>query len=723
MVQFDDLFSSYRGGAVSTVKREEKDEDTVRYDSTFADVTQLLTPWGEPGEVFKTSQSGASKLKLKLRGNLGAPSLVLRRTVPVKGRHTELGGNRLELHSEILRTCFQECAKNITSIPLHGDPIIIPEPYSELYFCRDQISKAIEDAASEEIKNEVELLKIFEREYMSKSLTAVEASVKEGLINIENLWALFKPGTLVLLQNRKVANSPMDWCATVQSFEWEKPSDQRNSRSWVLAVTSTDFNGTQFGTAEHVFSFATFTGSREICSLPAIPLSLLPESDLIQQNLLKRGRVYEKLCRESARSGHRGHGSHKQYDGPMWSIQEDLQERRFPSSALQDARLKSNFYASPSYQEHTRIIVDPGGLFLEIPRYRPVFVVIGGLPRERPEKQQSWFDMERERNLKEATVAMDHSISDDRPLEEEELITLPPRIFGFSLDSKEWCYTMIDNISNINWNDNAYEGLQMEPRQKDMVRRLVDIHEASTVTFNDFIPGKGRGLVFLLHGPPGCGKTMTAESVSASLHRALYCISPSDLIRKKVYQEFNVEEKLTTIFRRVARWEAILLFDEADAFLKARSNSSDDRERIILTSALLRLLEYQAGITFLTTNRVVDFDAAFYSRVHITLHYKELEAHQRRFIWENLSLQMDHELLPQDFDRLSRIPLNGRSIKNVLRVASLQMQARGRSSGGSKAGFKLGLQDVKDVLRYSVGDPDNRELAEQVQLFYGDDSV
>ena len=35
----------------------------------------------------------------------------------------------------------------------------------------------------------------------------------------------------------------------------------------------------------------------------------------------------------------------------------------------------------------------------------------------------------------------------------------------------------------------------------------------------------------------------------------------------------------------------------------------------------LRLLEYYKGVMFLTTNRVSAFDAAFQSRIHLTINY------------------------------------------------------------------------------------------------------
>jgi len=42
-------------------------------------------------------------------------------------------------------------------------------------------------------------------------------------------------------------------------------------------------------------------------------------------------------------------------------------------------------------------------------------------------------------------------------------------------------------------------------------------------------------------------------------------------------------------------------------------------------SVLSSLLKYHQGVLFLTTNRVVDFDPAFHSRISIALKYQELD--------------------------------------------------------------------------------------------------
>jgi ATP-dependent Lon protease len=37
----------------------------------------------------------------------------------------------------------------------------------------------------------------------------------------------------------------------------------------------------------------------------------------------------------------------------------------------------------------------------------------------------------------------------------------------------------------------------------------------------DVMEGKGEGAIFLLHGPPGVGKTLTAEAIAELLHKPL----------------------------------------------------------------------------------------------------------------------------------------------------------------------------------------------------------
>ena len=79
----------------------------------------------------------------------------------------------------------------------------------------------------------------------------------------------------------------------------------------------------------------------------------------------------------------------------------------------------------------------------------------------------------------------------------------------------------------------------------------------------------------------------------------------------------EIESNLTNVLDMTTKWKCVLLLDEADVFLEARSNH--DLERNKLVSIFLRILEYYEGFLFLTSNRVEEIDAAFESRIHLNL--------------------------------------------------------------------------------------------------------
>jgi len=81
----------------------------------------------------------------------------------------------------------------------------------------------------------------------------------------------------------------------------------------------------------------------------------------------------------------------------------------------------------------------------------------------------------------------------------------------------------------------------------------------------------------------------------------------------------------------------------------------------------LRLLEYHQGVMFLTTNRVGEFDPAFYSRISIALKYGALDMAAREQIWTNLLRAANVTGL--DPAELAKVNINGRQIKTTIRLA------------------------------------------------------
>lgn len=73
----------------------------------------------------------------------------------------------------------------------------------------------------------------------------------------------------------------------------------------------------------------------------------------------------------------------------------------------------------------------------------------------------------------------------------------------------------VDQISEVVWNPLAFESLVVDDETKELIQALVTNQLASEKS-TDLIAGKGNGLIVLLHGGPGTGKTFTAGKCDIS---------------------------------------------------------------------------------------------------------------------------------------------------------------------------------------------------------------
>lgn len=139
----------------------------------------------------------------------------------------------------------------------------------------------------------------------------------------------------------------------------------------------------------------------------------------------------------------------------------------------------------------------------------------------------------------------------------------------------------------------AWQDLEIPQGHKSIVQALINTHFSKDKTKDahfDLVREKGKGVIILLHGVPGVGKTATAECVAASHGKPLLPITCGDLGLKPK----EVESTLQTAFQLAQAWDCVMLLDEADIFLAQRTNQ--DVERNALVSVFLRILEYYEGI-------------------------------------------------------------------------------------------------------------------------------
>lgn len=187
----------------------------------------------------------------------------------------------------------------------------------------------------------------------------------------------------------------------------------------------------------------------------------------------------------------------------------------------------------------------------------------------------------------------------------------------------------------------------------------------------DLIAGKGNGLIVLLHGGPGTGKTFTAERVAEFAKKPLYRVTCGEIGTSAE----AVEVYLQSVLNLGKIWDCVVLLDEADVFLEERGKT--ELQRKALVSVFLRCLEYYDGILILTSNRVGTFDDAFKSRIQLALHYERLTESQRRKIWINFvnrvreldGANVDADDVLDRVDELGKHRLNGREIRNIITTA------------------------------------------------------
>ncbi|KAK3903634.1 hypothetical protein C8A05DRAFT_43158 [Staphylotrichum tortipilum] len=213
----------------------------------------------------------------------------------------------------------------------------------------------------------------------------------------------------------------------------------------------------------------------------------------------------------------------------------------------------------------------------------------------------------------------------------EDLVLLPRRLCGYGLRERKFIYLDVDKAKVGREKIDAFSYLQIDAGNNEMIRCLLEDHFATKqarkmaqrdIPGQDPIPGKGRSLVFLLHGPPGVGKTATVEAVALEYEKPLFSITSGDLGSTPD----AVESSLTEIFHLANVWDCVLLLDEADVFLEEREKSNLKRNAVV--SVFLRVLEYYSGVLFLTTNRPGQLDEAIKSRVHCALLYRTLDLDQ-----------------------------------------------------------------------------------------------
>lgn len=375
--------------------------------------------------------------------------------------------------------------------------------------------------------------------------------MKAEVTTFEYMWTIFAPGSLVLAkpflkQNQifKVSLTP------IPNYVRDLPA------KLYITAYCWDWNGKKEVKIHYDFAIERFRGTKDINQLDCYPIKYHTDSSGVNQEaelrktISERGKKYRSFvqCKEGAEQMHihKGLAVSEQRNAlrlegeeeNRFGNDEDQEKNRLAESKRKAIEVNGKFLIDPA------AFLQYGGGGYALGDLDPWTVDEDVDPEDSPKGTED-----------EATKAAS---------EDESFLLYPPRFLGYSTQEKTWAQFQVDNTKKPpEANGSTFKNkLQLEDKYKTMIEALVSNHtqrsKKKAVEQNevrDIVKDKGQGLVLLLHGPPGVGKTLTAETIAEATNKPLFIVSVAEIGLNASKAERNLEQ----LFQLAGRWEAILL--------------------------------------------------------------------------------------------------------------------------------------------------------------------
>jgi SpoVK/Ycf46/Vps4 family AAA+-type ATPase len=182
----------------------------------------------------------------------------------------------------------------------------------------------------------------------------------------------------------------------------------------------------------------------------------------------------------------------------------------------------------------------------------------------------------------------------------------------------------------------------------------------------------------LFYGPPGCGKTVTAEAIAFELELPFVVIRLDSIVSSFLGE---TSSNLRRVFDFINKKRMVVLFDEFDALGRERSDSSEHGEIKRVVNALLQMFDSYKGNSILiaATNHESDLDSAVWRRFEEVLIFNLPDNNQIKKLLEmklrgvRRNLKEEIQIVSNKFKGMSHA-----DIERILRRAIKDMILQGR---------------------------------------------
>ena len=162
------------------------------------------------------------------------------------------------------------------------------------------------------------------------------------------------------------------------------------------------------------------------------------------------------------------------------------------------------------------------------------------------------------------------------------------------------------------------EDVVLSPQNRSLVDEVLREHNREEVLKAHGLRPSDR---LLFCGPPGCGKTLTAEVIAGELGRPLAVVRTDSVVSSFLGE---TAANLRRVFDFVSASPMVALFDEFDALGKEREDASEHGELRRVVNAVLQMLDAYAGRSLIiaATNHEGLLDSAIWRRFEEVLFLK-----------------------------------------------------------------------------------------------------
>lgn len=271
-------------------------------------------------------------------------------------------------------------------------------------------------------------------------------------------------------------------------------------------------------------------------------------------------------------------------------------------------------------------------------------------------------------------------------------VIVPPRIvqylMGDSTPGEEY-----QDFSSVEEPRATFDQLVIDDADRERILSIVDHHDqylrCRAAWGFDRLIRYGRGAMMLFHGKPGTGKTLAAHAIAHRMGKKILLVEIPAFLRGS-----DIERKLSGLFREARLMDAVLFFDECEAFFQDRALGNR------LMAVLLTELERFEGFAILATNAPERLDRALDRRMLVRVSFPEPDRDARLAIWRK-HIPAEAPVAPDvDLAALAaKYPLTGGLIKNAVLMAV----AEAFREGGESATIRMANLEraASDQLRTS----------------------